>query len=557
MNRSRLGALGLTALCLGLSATRLWADPTPTPTAATRRPNAEAAAVKALDADALAARIDHHLDAKFAEAGVKLSPVADDAEFLRRVYLDLTGRIPRVADTREFLEDRSPGRRRRLVEKLLDSPQFVAHMGNTWTATILPTGNNRFQNFALTFKPWVEQQIRANVPYDKMVRELLTAPFNNGPAGRRVVQVNGRPVPVLTPLAFYQANELKPENLAAATSRVFLGVRLECAQCHNHPFASWKRDQFWGLAAFFTDIQPRGLVRPRPGEQPALPPPARSIRVPGTEKVVAARFLDNAPPKFQPEVGSRVTLAEWVTSPDNPYFARTGANRIWAHFLGLGLNDPVDDEPTEDNPISHPELLAELTQQFVAHEFDAKYLMRAILLSKAYQRTSATAARAKEKDEPRLFARMALKGMTPEQLFDSLAQATGYREAAVDPRIRFRGPQGARAQFLLKFASQDRRTETHTSILQALALMNGKFIGDATSLGRSTTLAAVVDSPFLSTQKRVETLYLSALSRPPRAEELSRMVAYVEGGGPRDDSAAALGDVFWVLLNSSEFLFNH
>jgi hypothetical protein len=551
MNRSRLGALGLSVLCLGLSAAQLRADPAPTPS----KPRPEAAAVKALDADALAARIDRYLDAKLAEVRVKPAPLADDAEFLRRVYLDLTGRTPRVADARAFLEDRSPDRRQRLVEKLLESPQHVAHMANTWTATILPSGNNRFQNFALTFKPWVEQQVRANVPYDKMVRELLTVPFNNGPLPRGVVPQGGRPTRGPTPVAFYQANENKPENLAAATTRVFLGVRLECAQCHNHPFAGWKRDQFWGVAAFFTDIRPQ-FVRGRV-QQPPPAPNARTIMIPGTEKVVPARFLDNAPTKFQPDVSSRVTLADWVTSPENPYFARTGANRIWAHLFGLGVNDPVDDEPTDENPISHPELLQELTQQFVAHEFDVKYLIRAITLSKAYQRTSATKAGAKEKDEPRLFARMALKGMTPEQLFDSLAQATGYREAAVDPRIRVRGPQGARAQFLLKFASQDKRTETHTSILQALALMNGKFISDATSLERSTTLSAVVDAPFLSTEKRVEALYLAALTRPPSPEELSRMVAYVEGGGPRRDSSAALGDVFWVLLNSSEFLFNH
>jgi hypothetical protein len=546
MNRSRLWALGLAALCLGLSAAPLGATSARTATRATTD-----AVAQVLDAEALAARIDQYIEAKLAEEGVKPAPLTDDAEFLRRGYLDLTGRIPRVADARTFLEDKSPDRRRRLVERLLDSPQHVAHMGTTWTATILPVGNNRFQNLALTFKPWVEKQVRDDVPYDRMVRELLTLPATNGIVARGAVPVNGRQGPALSPFSFYQANEFKPENLAAATSRIFLGVRLECAQCHNHPFASWKRDQFWSLAAFFTDIQPR-FAR-RPGAQPVPATNGRSIKIPMTEKVVPARFLVGAAPKFQPEVNARVTLADWVTSGDNPYFARTGANRIWAHFFGLGLNDPVDDEPTDDRPVSHPELLAELTQQFVAHKFDVKYLMRAITLSKAYQRTSAATARGQE--EPRLFARMALKGMTPEQLFDSLAQATGYRDTPT-PGVRFRGPQNARAMFLIKFAAQEKRTETHTSILQALALMNGKFISDATSVERSTTLAAVVDSPFLSTAQRVETLYLAALTRRPRAEELSRMVTYVESGGPRGDSDAALTDVFWVLLNSSEFLFN-
>src|SRR5262249_27583586 len=156
-------------------------------------------------------------------------------------------------------------------------------------------------------------------------------------------------------------------------------------------------------------------------------PNARTIKIPNTEKVVTARFLDGGDPPFQDGVNSRVTLADWVTSERNPYFARTGANRVWGHFFGIGLADPVDDEPTEENPISHPELLTELTRQFVAHKFDVKYLIRAITSSQAYQRTSAVTDPA-QSEQPRLFARMALRGMTPEQLFDSLAQATGYRD---------------------------------------------------------------------------------------------------------------------------------
>jgi hypothetical protein len=543
--------LGLAALCLGLSWGRLAADPTP----AASRENAATAEV--LDAQALADRIDRHIDARLTERGVKPAAPADDAEFLRRVYLDLTGRIPRVADARAFLEDKSPDKRRRLVDRLLDSPQYVAHFGTTWTGIILPQSNNQFQNFAFAFKPWIEKQVREDVPYDKMVRELLATPFNNNQPGLRgaVVQRLGPQGGPVTPLAYYQANELKPENLASSSSRVFLGVRLECAQCHDHPFTSWKRKQFWEYAAFFAGTQPpRRVVQGRVVQQ-AADPNARTIKIPNTEKVVEARFLDGAAPKFQDGVNSRVTLADWVTSESNPYFARTGANRVWAHFFGIGVADPVDDEPTEENPVSHPQLLDELTSQFVAHKFDVKYLIRAITSSKAYQRTSAVTDPASA--EPRLFARVPLRGMTPEQLFDSLAQATGYRDGFTGPvQARF-NPQVPRAQFLAKFASQERRTETQTSILQALSLMNGKFIADATSLGRSTTLAAVVDAPFMDTARRIETLYLATLTRLPRPEEAARMAAYVESGGASGDRNAALADVFWVLLNSSEFILNH
>jgi hypothetical protein len=548
MNRSRLWTLALGALCLGLSAGPAAADPPPS------KPAGEV-----LDAQALAARIDQYINARLGQSGVIPAPLADDAEFLRRVYLDLIGRIPRVAEARAFLDDPSPEKRRRLVERLLDSPQYVTHFGNTWTAVILPQNNNQFrQNLAGTFKPWIEKQIRENVPYDQMVRELLTLPQGGlGNPGVRVAQPgNVRPA-VPTPVAFYQVNELKPENLAASTSRVFLGVRLECAQCHDHPFNEWKRQNFWELAAFFAGIRAPARVPPGRAPQAALNPNASSIKIPGTEKVVEARFLDGAAPKLEPQMNPRTALADWVTAENNPYFARTGANRVWGHFFGIGLIDPVDDEPTEDNPASHAELLADLTRQFVAHKYDVKYLIRAITASQAYQRTSAVTDRAQ--NEPRLFARMALRGLTPEQLFDSLAQATGYREPRLGGPVLGRpiDPRSPRTQFLVKFASQERKTETQTSILQALSLMNGKFIADATSLERSTTLAAVVDAPFLSTARRVETLYLAALTRRPRAEELARMVAYVEGGGPRGSQDAALADVFWVLLNSSEFILNH
>jgi hypothetical protein len=545
MNRSRLWTLVLGTFCLALPADARAADPEP------RKPAGEL-----LDAQALAARIDRHINARLAERDVKPAPVADDAEFMRRVYLDLAGRIPRVAEARAFLDDKSPGKRARLVERLLASPQYVSHFGNTWTAIILPQNNNQFRlNIAATFRPWIEKQVRENTPYDQMVRELLTAGTANlGVTIRAPGVVPRQTVP--TPQAFYQANELKPENLAASTSRVFLGVRLECAQCHDHPFTSWKRQQFWELAAFFAGVQRPTRVAPGRAPQPAANQNAHSIKIPGTEKVVQARFLDGAAPNLPPQVNPRTALADWVTAEGNPYFARTGANRVWGHFFGIGLIDPIDDEPTEDNPASHAELLADLTRQFVAHQYDVKYLIRAITASQAYQRTSAVSGPAQ--NEPRLFARMSLRGMTPEQLFDSLAQATGYREPRVSGPVPLRlNQQSPRGQFLAKFASQERKTETQTSILQALSLMNGKFIADATSLERSTTLAAVADAPFLSMARRIETLYLAALSRRPRAEEMARMVTYIEGGGPRGSQDSALADVFWVLLNSSEFILNH
>jgi hypothetical protein len=354
-------------------------------------------------------------------------------------------------------------------------------------------------------------------------------------------------------VAFYQANEMKPDNLSAATSRLFLGVKIECAQCHDHPFAHWTRKQFWEYTAFFAGIKPQslnaGVFTPATDD-----PRVHEIAMPGTEKKIQARFLDGKKPPWKEGVGTRTVLADWMTARDNPFFARAAANRMWEHFLGIGLVDPVDDF-RDENPASHPELLDELARQFAANRFDLKYLIRAITASSAYQRSSRQ-THATQADF-RLFARMAHKGLSPEQIFDSLATATGFRD--LDPNAgRFGNRGGVRVDFLVKFANPvDRRTEHQTSILQALALMNGRFIADATSLDKSEVLAAVIDSPFMDDRQRLDTLYLAALARPMRPAEVDRLVHYVATGGPSRNSRRALADVFWVLLNSSEFILNH
>jgi hypothetical protein len=511
----------------------------------------------ALSAEQLADRIDELLEAKWREKEISPAPLADDAEFLRRLSLDVGGRIPAVQDVRLFLADKSPDKRRKAVEELLKSPLYSTHFAAVWRALMVPDSNNPFlQGAGPQLEAWLKNRLRENAHYDRMVREIITAPvLGNGGMGRPAPgrAAAGEP----TPLPFYQAQEMKPENLAAATSRLFLGVKLECAQCHNHPFAKWKRDQFWEYAAFFAGIQsPPG----QNGFVMAVNDRAnlREIKVSGTDKVVQARFLDKSEPKWDDKVGTRQTLADWVTSPENPFFARAAANRLWAHFLGLGIVDPVDEESDENRP-SHPELLDELARQFVLHSFDMKYLIRAITYSKAYQRSSSWDSA--DAPDPRLFARMSIKGLTAEQLYDSIVEATRYKEQAPinDPRVPVFGqPAGARAEFVSRFSNHsDKRTEFQTSILQALALMNGKFVSDATSVQNSVTLAGVIDAPWMKTPDKIEALYLSALSRKPRPEELERLVKYVDRGGPGGDKDKALADVFWVLLNSSEFILNH
>ncbi len=261
-----------------------------------------------------------------------------------------------------------------------------------------------------------------------------------------------------------------------------------------------------------------------------------------------------------------------MTAPDNPYFARAAVNRMWFTFFGVGLTDPVDEMVGGQGVVSHPEVVDELARQFIAHKYDLKYLMRVITATRAYQLSSARTD--DSQDDPRRFARMPLRGLTPEQLFDSLAEAIYYPREGQNPNPQFAAfvvnNNSPREEFRTKFAHpSDRPTEVQTSILQALTLMNGKLIGDATSLERSELLAAVVDSPFMDTQERIETLYLATLTRKPKEKELARLVAYVDGGGAYADEKPAtaqekqkryqqaLADVFWALLNSGEFYLNH
>jgi hypothetical protein len=242
-----------------------------------------------------------------------------------------------------------------------------------------------------------------------------------------------------------------------------------------------------------------------------------------------------------------------MTGKDNPFFARTAVNRLWGQLFGVGIVDPVDDF-TEENKPSHPELLDELAHQFAAHDFNFKFLLRAITLSKTYQQSSVYPGASKP--PTRLFAYMPVKGLSPEQIFDSLIQATGNRDNPRGDPNRFRRFNSPRNMFQQRFAAQEKRTEYQTSIPQALALMNNPLVATATHPEKSETLTAIASAPFMDTAGKVEALYLVALSRMPTREESSRLVAYVDRAGT-DNHKKALSDVFWALLNSTEFLFNH
>jgi hypothetical protein len=515
----------------------------------------------AAESDGLTARIDHHLAAGWKAAEVPPALPADDAEFVRRVTIDLAGRIPSVAEVREFLADHQPDKRRRLVEKLLDSPRYATHFTRFWRGLLLPeaSNNDQFAFFAQGMDGWLHHHLAANTPYDKVVRELLTFPFGAAPGQQQQIFYGAQGQQ--SPINFYTAKEFKAENLAASTARLFMGIKLECAQCHNHPFASWKREQFWGLAAFFAGIDQRnpagGFTYP---SRELID--RREMTIPGTDRIVQASFLDGTEPRWKYKASARTTLADWLTAPKNPYFARATVNRMWGYFFGVGLVDPVDDMFGDEHAASHPELLDELAADFAAHHFDLKYLIRAITASRAYQLSSAKSH--PEQDRPQLFARMPVRGLSGEQLFDSVIQATGYTDNGPQQPYFF-GVPSQRRDFLARFGSPtDRPTEVQTSILQALSMMNGSLIDQVTHLENSVTLSAILDAPFMSTDDRIETLYLATLSRKPGPRELARCRAFLarkEAAAPADKKdrrvKEAFADLFWALLNSSEFMFNH
>ncbi|MDB5348053.1 MAG: hypothetical protein JWP89_6430 [Schlesneria sp.] len=506
------------------------------------------------DATELARRIDQQLDARWTSDRITPADRADDAEFLRRVSLHVGGVIPTVSDARRFIRDESVEKRATLVAQLLESPQYLTNFSHFWRQVMMPEGDSDLQVRAQLpgFEGWLRQHLAKNSHYDAVVRELLTVPLDTGRAMNSPLDGMG----TASPLAFFQSKQVKPENLAAATSRMFLGLRIECAQCHDHPQDVWKRQQFWGYAAFFAGIERVDRNEEFVGRvKEVFDRRELTIPDPEVDRVVQATFLDGSSPQWRTRVSSRRELADWITSKKNPFFARATVNRLWGHFFGIGFVNPIDDFSGTNAP-SHPELLDEIAANFASHDFDLKYLIRVITQTKAYQLSSRRTN--DSQDHPQQFARMTVQGLTAEQLFDSLATAVGFFEPTQQQNAFVFGQTGPRVEFLELFAPDNNSaTERQTSILQALALMNGQFTTSATNLENSATLAAVTEFPLMKDADRIEALYLAALSRKPRPEELDRLTKYVASGGPSKNEKAALADVFWALLNSSEFLFNH
>jgi hypothetical protein len=485
---------------------------------------------------ALARLIDSHIDQKLADEKIAPSAGCTDAEFLRRAYLDLTGVIPTAEKAKAFLDDPASDKRAKLVDDLLADPNYGRKQADIWLAKLFPKdSDNRFVQPA-PFHDWLKDRFNANTPWNELTSTIITA------AGT----VDEHPE-----VTFFLANR-SVDKLTDATTQHFLGVRLGCAQCHNHPFTATKQTEYWGMAAFFSKVSAERPKNPNKGgendklgvREGAAATKAKDF-FPESAKKVNAKFLGGPEPKLDAKEPFRPELARWMTAPTNPFFAKAMVNRTWAQLFGHGIVDPVDDLIDKNKP-SHPELLDALAKHFTDTGYDVKYLIRGICATAAYQRSAKPTAG--NKDDDQLFSHLAVKQMSAEQLFDSYQAVVGNQPAAKGGREKGmaagkRGPATERERFVQFYtagAEEANPTEFEAGIPQALRIMNAKNPQIAAT-AKQLTNGRKPDAA-------IEQLYLATLSRRPTADETKRLTDHVKAN-PTDGYA----DVLWAVLNSSEF----
>jgi len=465
----------------------------------------------------LAAWIDVRLEATWRAKGLAVRDVASDEVFLRRAYLELTGTIPSVSETRDFLDSTSITKRELLIANLLDDKRFAEHFARLWARTLAPAGNTRGP-----FEAWLRAEFRKNTPFDQLARSVLTAKGDATAPG---------------PAGFYFAVGNTPERVTEAVGRGLLGVRLGCAQCHNHPFASWTQKDFWGLAAFFAGASTA------PGR--VTDAPLTKIRQPESTKEYEAKFLEGPEPNFAANSSPRAVLANWLATSENQYFSANVVNRVWQDLCGTGLVSTIDDLDTIDAD-ERKQILDELAAKFAANGFNLRWLIEGICLSKAYQRASIANVITGSAQRP-------VRTLSPDQVFAALDQALGLKKGrGLSPRYT---PEGQILKARLEEGRGLTPTDFKAGIPQALLLMNGSIVTEATTLEDSMTLRAVLDAPFLKDAEKLDTLFLAAYSRLPRTDERERLLKVVRAK-PDDIKAQrqAHANIFWALLNSPEFI---
>ena len=483
--------------------------------------------------------LDTHFEQIWQEAEVQ-PRLCEDATFLRRVFLDLAGRIPSVAETRDFLDDQSADKRTRLVERLLVDPSnsgqnrelFAEHQARIWRRIMVPPGSDGAA-VGTALDPWLEERFRENLPYDEVVRRLLTSREEEDAQGTQ---------------AFYAAVGGSPDAYATTVTRVFLGVRVGCAQCHPHPFTDWEQDDFWGMAAFFVGAN---VVPEQIGVEVEEPEPASPGIISYEGVTYTAKYLwDDGHAEIPDGTAGTSALADWMTAEGNPTFAATAVNRVWQHLLGRGLVFEADDLDLA-SPEERTLVLDDLAVMFEDSGFDLRWLMAGICNSRVYQCVSEN--RDGEKASLQEGTRP-LKTLIPQQIFDSLEQALMLPVSqSSDEAARYNGQM---AQLVLRLDESAGRSpeEYAAGVPQVLMLMNGRVTADATDLERSRMLRAVVDAPFLDEQQKIETLFLAALTRYPTDTERGTLLKHIQSQTTISDRRSAYGEILWALINTPEFV---
>jgi uncharacterized protein DUF1549/uncharacterized protein DUF1553 len=507
-----------------------------------------------------AADVDQKLAVEWHKQHLQSGPLVDDAAFLRRVTVDLTGTIPTADAVRAFAADKRRDKRARAVDALLDSPAYALHWATYWDRTLMGRVAHGNVVDRVAFGRWLYAAFAKNRRWDQLAHELVTATGQNtlggvkknalGPLQEPEPDPEGRVHPAVNWILRYTQN---PTDLTGKLSRIFLGVQIQCAQCHDHPSEKWKQDDFRSLAACFArtgptplEEKPKGIVRrvelrDQPGPTFGGTPDLRLIAL------APPRALDRT--DFSAADNRRVALADWMVRADNPWFARAIVNRYWAHLVGRGFVEPIDDFRRSNPPVA-PALLDALAADFVAHKYDLKRLIRLVCATRVYQ-LAVVPGQPGEWDE-RLFTHHRMRPLSTEELYNALASATGFEKMI--PNLDAIKTQIQNAfDFLFNIDEEAAPSaDFNGSVQQALLFMNGKLVSGTVAAPLSP-LGGILDFP-VDDALKINALYLRTLARAPSPSESKRYVEYVNG--PRD-KRQAYEDLFWALLNSSEFLFQH
>lgn len=505
--------------------------------------------------------IDELVMAKLEELRLRPSPKSSDEEFLRRAFIDTIGTLPTAAEARTFFAEKSKDKRDKLIEALLERPEFVDYWTYKWSDLLLINGQKLRPKAVESYYKWIHKHVKADTPWDEFVRLIVTSQgssYENGATN------------------FYALHQ-DPENMSENVSQAFLGLSIACAKCHNHPLEKWTNDQYYGMANLFARVRAKGWggdFRSGDGLRTIYVSTKGDLIQPLTGKPQPPTPLDGESLSLDATRDRRVHLAKWLTSPTNPYFSRSITNRVWKNYFGVGLVEQVDDMRAS-NPASNEELLATTAEFLVKEKFNLKSLMRVILQSNTYQRSSLSLP--ENKQEQRFYSRYYPRRLMAEVLLDALSQVTevptAFNEIAfpgADKRKTEFYKKGTRAiqlydsavsSYFLKTFGRNARQITcecersdESSMVQVLHISNGDTINEKLKTKDNALTKALATKK--SDSQIVENAFLSTLSRIPTERE-RKQITDVLSREKKTDRRLLLEDVYWAILSSREFLFNH